>query len=88
MVTSRTSRRRNGLTGYIGNIVDDTKDFLDDLLDRGRDAEREVRDTAQKFVRDDEDIPALKEELDRLSKRLERLDRNEVTARSGSKEAK
>lgn len=81
MSSSKTTRRRRGLTGYIGNIVDDTKDFVDDMLDRARDAEHDTRETATKLVRnedgdeDEEDLRTLKNELDSLAEKLGELDR-------------
>lgn len=52
------SKRRTGIVRYLGNIVDETKDLVDDLLDRGRDLEHDLRDTARKafdYEDDDED---------------------------------
>lgn len=43
------SRRRkgSGVTDFLSNIVDDVKDFVDDeIIDRGRDTERDVRRAA------------------------------------------
>ncbi len=84
MTTSRTasrntSRKRTGIIGYLGNIADDTKDYVDDMLDRGREVDRDLRSTARRTLRDDEDedenddIDALRDELDELTKRVERL---------------
>lgn len=44
-----TSRRRkeSGVTDFLSNIVDDIKDFVDDeIVDRGRDSERDLRRAA------------------------------------------
>lgn len=85
MTTDRTTtktrgRRRSGITGYLGNIADDTKDFVDDMLDRARDTEHDMRDTATRLVRyedDDEqeevDLQSLKEDLQRLGEKIEKL---------------
>jgi hypothetical protein len=40
-------RKGSGVTDFLSNIVDDIKDFVDDeIIDRGRDTERDVRRTA------------------------------------------
>jgi polyhydroxyalkanoate synthesis regulator phasin len=89
MTRSRTSRKRTGIVGYLGNIVDDTKDYIDDMLDRGREVDRDVRSTARRVLRDDRDddldgdspadIRALRRELDDLAEKVEEL----AAARSG-----
>lgn len=81
MVTSRTRRKRTGIIGYLGNIADDTKEYVDDLLDRGRDVDRDVRTTARRALRDDEDdesataddLSALKDDLDELARKVQAL---------------
>jgi len=67
-----TKRRRSGLIHYLSNMVDDTKDFVDDLLDRGRDTEHDLRDTARRTFDhvDDDDI---REELAELRTALVQL---------------
>jgi hypothetical protein len=49
------ARRKNSVTRWIGDMVDDTKDFVDDLIDRAKDVEEDVRDAVKKAVDDDED---------------------------------
>lgn len=85
MTASRTrtrSTKRTGITKFLGNIIDDTKEFVDDVLDRTRDAERDLRDTARRALRYDDDdsdgdqeqdIEALKEELDQLAEKIAAL---------------
>jgi len=83
VATSRTRSkpgRRTGITKFLGNVIDDTKEFVDDVLDRTRDAERDLRDTARRALRyddDDEDeqqdIEALKAELDQLAEKIAAL---------------
>jgi putative transposase len=53
----RMAKRRTSLIGYIDDIMDDTKDFFDDIIDRARDVEHDMRDTFSRAleVRDDED---------------------------------
>lgn len=59
------TRKRTGIVRYIGNVVDDTKDFIDDCLDRGRDVEHDMRHTARRAfeVRDGEE-PTVREVRD------------------------
>jgi hypothetical protein len=80
MTTSRSRRRRTGLIGYLGNVVDDTKDYIDDVLDWGRDSARDERGSARRVLRGDdddadlaEDIAALRDDLRELADRVERL---------------
>jgi methyl-accepting chemotaxis protein len=39
-------RRNNTFTRWIGDMVDDTKELVDDILDRGGDVEKAVTDTS------------------------------------------
>ncbi|MEV0681815.1 hypothetical protein AB0I60_35380 [Actinosynnema sp. NPDC050436] len=83
--TGRSSRKRSGIIGYLGNIVDDTKEYIDDVLDRGHDVDHDVRSTARRALHGDdsdatEDITALRSELDELIERVEQL----AGAQSGS----
>jgi polyhydroxyalkanoate synthesis regulator phasin len=75
-MTTRNGRR-SGIVKYLGNIVDDTKDLVDDLLDRGRDVEHDLRGTARRtFERDDEDEDrAVRQELAALRITLATLTR-------------
>ena len=47
--------RKNTMTRFIEDIVDSTKDFVDDLVGRAKDAETDARDAVRKVVDDDED---------------------------------
>ena len=51
----RATRERTGIIRFVGNVVDDTKDLVDDLLDRGRDVDRgelrEIRETLTLLTR-------------------------------------
>ncbi|SES36665.1 hypothetical protein SAMN05216188_1417 [Lentzea xinjiangensis] len=76
MTRSRT-RRRGSLTGFLSDIVDDTKEFVDDLLDRDDDYDdRDRRGTSRRTVRyndEDRDLEGLREQLDRLGQQIDRL---------------
>lgn len=79
--TSRGARKRNGIIGYLGNIVDDTKEYIDDVLDRGHDVDHDLRSTARRALHGDDDsdsdpdadIAALRQELDDLVERVGQL---------------
>lgn len=47
------SKRKSTLTGWIGDMVDDTKDLVDDLIDRAKDLETDVRDSVTDVVEDE-----------------------------------
>lgn len=73
---------RSGIVKYLGNLVDSTKDFVDDVLDRGHDVERDVRATARKAFKNDgeterdsihEDLAALQASLVVLTKKVDEL---------------
>ncbi len=42
-MAKRSKRRRNSVSRLLENIADDTKDFVDDLTDRARDVEKDLR---------------------------------------------
>lgn len=49
---ARSSARgsRNGFTKYLGNILDDTKELFDDILDRTGEIEDDARKTARRLT--------------------------------------
>jgi len=91
MTTSKTSRKRTGLFDYVGNIVDDTKEFVDDVLDRGREVDDDNRRTARRVLRPDEekdtseDLADLREQLEELSKTVRKLSSADSTPSQPSK---
>jgi polyhydroxyalkanoate synthesis regulator phasin len=50
------AKRKNTLTRWIEDMVDDTKDFVDDILDRSKDLESNVKDAVTDVVDDDESV--------------------------------
>ncbi|EME97478.1 hypothetical protein J7W19_00150 [Streptomyces mobaraensis NBRC 13819 = DSM 40847] len=44
-------RGRTGLIRFIGNVIDDAKEFTDECLDRMRDVEHDLRKTVSDNVR-------------------------------------
>ncbi|SER13244.1 hypothetical protein SAMN05216188_10834 [Lentzea xinjiangensis] len=96
---ARTIRQRRGIIRFLGNIVDDTKDMVDDMLDRARDVEQDLRSTAREALdtddEDDEepaaDIASLQAALAELSAKVDQLAAlrkaaDETPRRSGSDE--
>ena len=79
------ARRRRGssVTRLLGDLVDDSKDLVDDVLDRTKDVEHDVRRTARRTLDDDDDggaapgrddeIDSLKQALDDLTAKVNRL---------------
>ncbi len=52
---ARNTGQRRGIIKFLGNIVDDSKEVVDDILDRARDVEKDLRSTARKALDDDDD---------------------------------
>jgi len=52
-------RKGSGVTDFLSNIVDDIKDFVDDeIIDRGKDTEKDLRKAARNWTdSDDDDAP-------------------------------
>jgi polyhydroxyalkanoate synthesis regulator phasin len=79
------AKRSNTLTRFLEDIVDDTKTFVDDLIDRAKDVEENAKDSVVDVVDDDDD----KAEAATLQKTLEELRAKvaelEALQKSGSK---
>jgi len=74
-MSSSRGRRRVSVAGFIGDLVDDTKEFVDDLLDRDDDDRDPDRRATRRPARHDDgqDLAELRDELDQLGRRIERL---------------
>lgn len=68
-MTKRT-RHRQGVIKLLGNIADDSKELLDDLIDRARDVDRDLRDTTRRALKNDDDPPVTVTELEALQQAL------------------
>ncbi|HEY1971736.1 MAG TPA: hypothetical protein VGH89_27520 [Pseudonocardia sp.] len=70
-------RRRNSssVTNFLSDIVDDIKDFVDDeIIDRGRDTERDLRKAGRNwFDSDDDDRGTRRDEISELHAAIEAL---------------
>lgn len=42
------AKSKNPVTTWVGNVVDDTKDFVDDIIDRAGDVEKDARKSMRK----------------------------------------
>ncbi|MEW6471333.1 MAG: hypothetical protein AB1679_03595 [Actinomycetota bacterium] len=76
-----SKRRGNTFTRFLEDIVDDTKDFVDDLIDRAKDVEEDTRDAVVDLVDDDDETEereadeaaALRKQLDELRAKIDQL---------------
>ncbi|MGQ0466562.1 MAG: hypothetical protein ACT4QG_14710 [Sporichthyaceae bacterium] len=57
MADAQRSRRRSSIAGLLSDVLDDTKDLVDDTIDRAGDLESRGRRTARRVV---DDPPAKK----------------------------
>ena len=77
-----SKRRGNTFTRFLEDIVDDTKVFVDDLIDRAKDVEEDARDSVVDLVDNDDDddekgdaseAAALRKQLDELRAKIDQL---------------
>ena len=73
-------RRGNTFTRFLEDIVDDTKDFVDDLIDRAKDVEEDAKDAVVDLADDDEkeerdasEAAALRKQLAELRAKIDEL---------------
>ena len=79
------AKRSNTLTRFLEDIVDDTKTFVDDLIDRAKDVEENAKDSVVDVVDDDDDkadAATLQKTLQELRAKVAEL---EALQKSGSK---
>jgi hypothetical protein len=73
------TRRKNSITKFVQDIVDDTKELADDVLDRVRDVEENAHDAVRDIVDDEEEttsadeLKELKVAIANLTKKVEKL---------------
>ena len=78
-------RRSNTFTSFLEDIVDDTKTFVDDLIDRAKDVEENAKDSVVDVVDDDDDqadAATLQKTLEELRAKVNEL---EALQKSSSK---
>jgi methyl-accepting chemotaxis protein len=65
-----TKRRKNSVTKFLQDIIDDSKELVDDLIERAEDVEGSVHDTVRDAVDDDHDESPSADELAELKTAL------------------
>jgi hypothetical protein len=68
--------RRNGssITSLLSDIVDDIRDFVDDeIVDRGRDTERDLRKAGRNWTDSDEEATSNRSDVNELAKAVAAL---------------
>jgi polyhydroxyalkanoate synthesis regulator phasin len=80
-MATATKRRKNTVTKFLQDIIDDSKELVDDMIDRARTVEDHARDAVSDIV-DDEDetttpssdeLAELKAALTSLTKKVDKL---------------
>ena len=80
-MATKTKRRKNTVTKFIQDILDDSKELVDDLIDRAQDVEEHAHDAVRDIVDDEEETTApssdevaqLKAALASLTKKVDKL---------------
>jgi polyhydroxyalkanoate synthesis regulator phasin len=72
MATS-TKRRSNSVTKFIQDVIDDSKELVDDLIDRASDVEGHAHDAVRDVVDEDEETTPSGEELAELKSAIAAL---------------
>jgi polyhydroxyalkanoate synthesis regulator phasin len=80
-MATATKRRKNTVTKFIQDVIDDSKELVDDLIDRASDVEGHAHDAVRDVVDEDEDSAApssdeltqLKAAIASLTKKVDKL---------------
>jgi hypothetical protein len=81
-MATTTKRRKNTVTKFIQDIIDDSKELVDDLIDRASDVEGHAHDAVRDIVDEDDDettapssdeVAQLKAALASLTKKVDKL---------------
>ena len=68
------ARNSSSVTNLFSNIVDDVKDFIDDeIVDRGRDTERDLRKVGRNWTDSDDDATSGKGSVSELAEAVAAL---------------
>lgn len=65
-----TRRRKNSVTKFLQDIIDDSTELVDDLIERAEDVEERVHDAVHDAVDDDHDDSPSADELAELKTAL------------------
>jgi polyhydroxyalkanoate synthesis regulator phasin len=81
-MATTTKRRKNSVTKFLQDVIDDSKELVDDLIDRARDVEEHTHDAVRDVVDDEdedttppssEELAELKSAIAALSKKVDKL---------------
>ena len=80
-MATTTKRRKNSVTKFIQDIIDDSKELVDDLIDRASDVEEHAHDAVRDIVDEEEtdeapssdELAQLKSAIAALSKKVDKL---------------
>ncbi|MHB8690050.1 MAG: hypothetical protein ACYDHH_02280 [Solirubrobacteraceae bacterium] len=61
-----TKRRKNSVTKFLQDIIDDSKELVDDMIERAEDVESNVHDAVRDTVADKDDDTPSSDELAEL----------------------
>jgi polyhydroxyalkanoate synthesis regulator phasin len=79
-MATATKRRKNTITKFLQDIVDDSNDLVDDLIERAQDAEDSVRDGIIDVVddkdEDEADVASLQKALAELTAKVDQLSKS------------
>jgi polyhydroxyalkanoate synthesis regulator phasin len=74
-----TKRRKNSITKFLQDVIDDSKELVDDLIERAEDVESNAHDAVRDIVDEDDETPSgdelaeLKAALADLTSKVEKL---------------
>ena len=80
-MATTTKRRKNSVTKFIQDVIDDSKELVDDLIDRAQDVEEHAHDAVRDIVDEDDDettpsgeeLAELKAAIAALTKKVDKL---------------
>ena len=78
-MATATKRRKNSITKFLQDVIDDSKELVDDMLDRVSDVEEHAHDAVRDIVDEDEEttsgdeVGQLKAAVAALSKKVDKL---------------
>jgi polyhydroxyalkanoate synthesis regulator phasin len=61
-----TKRRKNSVTKFLQDIIDDSKELVDDMIERAEDVESHAHDAVRDVVDDDDNDTPSSDELTEL----------------------
>jgi hypothetical protein len=86
-MATTTKRRKNSVTKFLQDVIDDSKELVDDMIDRARTAEDHARNAIRDIADDEDSESPSSGELADLKKALAELT-GKVEALAETKSAK